>query len=93
MKVKKKSKLFAWQEKGRTTGICSKCKTRVPSLTVDHIIPIHILDMLDRTGLRKEDWEENFELICRTCNAFKANRIDIAHPKTKALLQELINNI
>lgn len=93
MKAKRKTKLYEWQEKSKKVDYCHMCDKKRERLTVDHIIPVSILDMLDITGDAKYNWEDNFQLICSPCNAFKANRIDITHPKTKGLLQELISKI
>jgi hypothetical protein len=49
--------------------------------------------MLDKTGELKYEWEENFQYMCKTCNAFKANRLELTNPKTKKLLTDLINLI
>lgn len=93
MKTKKRTKLYTWQKQGLLGGECSECKHRVFSLTVDHIIPVSFIEVIDRTGLLCHEWEENFQHLCRACNQFKGSRIDIKNPKTKELLQELINNI
>ena len=92
-KVKKQSKLYEWQERWKEGGHCDRCQELCPKLTVDHIIPISLLDMLDKTGELKYEWEENFQYMCKTCNAFKANRLELTNPKTKKLLTDLINLI
>ena len=48
VKTKQGLLLVQWQIKAKEGGVCTKCKTIVPKLTVDHIIPINIIDMLDR---------------------------------------------
>jgi 5-methylcytosine-specific restriction endonuclease McrA len=93
MKTRKQSKLHIWQAKGKSGGECANCKHKVQTLTVDHIIPVSFIEVLDRTGLLVHEWEDNFQYMCRACNQFKSNRIDITNPKTKELLQALINQI
>ena len=89
-KGKYHSKFLDWQKKGQGGGLCAKCCRVVPVLTVDHIIPIAIVDMLDDTGTMKQEWEKNFELICYPCNRFKGCRLDKTNPLTKELLLELL---
>ncbi|MCP4355467.1 MAG: hypothetical protein GY793_07510 [Proteobacteria bacterium] len=93
MAIKKKSKLYEWQEKGKTGGKCELCFKNVPFLTVDHIIPITIIDVIDITGQVKYEDESNFQHICMPCNHFKSNRLDIKNPKTIILLEKYINRL
>lgn len=92
MKIKRKSKLFKWQERGKEGGICSRCNRPTDRLTVDHHIPVSWLLQL---ALQEEayEWEENFALVCIKCNAFKANRIDVGDEKTVRLLKEVVNRL
>lgn len=90
MAIRPKTKLWEWQRKALEGGICEKCSKLSTPLTVDHIIPISILDMIDETGNAKYEWEDNFQLVCRICNIFKANRLDKRNPKTMRLLQDLV---
>lgn len=92
-KINKVSKLFQYQKKALDGGICPRCQTFRNILTVDHIIPISLLDILDYTGELKYEWEENFELICNVCNKFKGQRIDLANPKSKILLKKLVEKL
>ena len=91
MKGNRKTKLYEWQQKGSLGGVCEKCKLERKVLTVDHIIPVEILNTLDITGEAVYEDEQNFQLVCFPCNQFKRNRIDITNPKTKILLQKYIN--
>jgi 5-methylcytosine-specific restriction endonuclease McrA len=84
------TKLFEWQKRGQAGGLCSKCNRLVSVLTVDHIVPVSILDMLDDTGEMKLELEKNFQLICYPCNRFKGCRLDKTNPLTKELLLELL---
>jgi len=93
VKLKTRTKLAEWQQKALHEGDCSRCGKHVGQLTVDHIVPIALLDMLDATGLLRYNWEENFELVCYPCNRFKSARLDMANPKTIPLLKELINKL
>jgi 5-methylcytosine-specific restriction endonuclease McrA len=89
MKIKKKTKLYEWQQK--KYGNCGKCgKER--ELSVEHIIPQHLLTQLGLRDPIYED-EENFDLYCFSCNRFKGGNLDMAHPKTIPLLKKYINQI
>lgn len=90
MAKKIKTKLWQWQMKCKNGGICEKCLQHSNNLTVDHIIPIWIVDMLDEVGNAKYEWEDNFQFLCRICNTYKANRLDKRNPKTMKLLQDLV---
>jgi 5-methylcytosine-specific restriction endonuclease McrA len=92
MKVNKRTKLYEWQK--RNMGIeqvCPRC-TKLREMTVEHIIPVHLLQEI---GLQEEAMndEDNFELLCYSCNKFKGGRIDMAHPKTIPLLKKYINSL
>ncbi len=89
----KKTKLFEYQKKASLGGICEMCKKERSYLTVDHIIPIALLEPFDSTGELKYSWEDNFQLLCHPCNRFKASRIDPNNPKTKSLLTYLLTLI
>lgn len=93
IKLKKGTKLAEWQQKALQEGTCSRCGKHMGQLTVDHIIPLALLDMLDTTGLLRYNWEENFEMVCYPCNKFKAARLDLANQKTIPLLKELVNKL
>ena len=70
-------------------GVCGKCKRHHDRLTVDHIIPAHLLQQF---GLLEESYgdEENYELLCKNCNGMKGSRVDPFHPKTIPLLTKYI---
>lgn len=91
MAHKTKTKLFEWQQEAQKNHkTCAKCG-RFGTMTVDHIVPISILDMLDETGEAKYEMEENFQYLCKICNAFKANRLDKRNQFTKEVLLKLLN--
>jgi 5-methylcytosine-specific restriction endonuclease McrA len=90
-KGKYKSKLQEWQKRALQGGVCQRCNREVAILTVDHIVPISILDMLDDTGEMKYEKEDNFQYLCWPCNRFKAGRIDKTCWKTKEILLSLLN--
>jgi len=95
MKTKKKTKLWYWQERARNeVCTCEKCGS-TNNITVDHIIPVMILEplILDAPKERYEmlyNWEENFQFLCRYCNKQKGHKLDIRNPKTIPLLDEFI---
>lgn len=71
---------------------CSRCG-RCDYLTVDHIIPI---SLLENFGQNRDDtyrdWE-NLHILCKLCNAFKKNNLDFSDPRTKPLLVKYVNQI
>ena len=91
MVKKAKTKLHKWQKKAREGGICEKCKIETPYLTVDHIIPIFVIEALDETGIMKYEDESNFQFLCKICNFSKGSRIDKRNPKTKEMFLKLLN--
>jgi len=72
-------------------GKCERCGNE-RNLTYDHIIPCQILKMFNIDPYR-EFWEENSQCYCYACNQMKGNNLDMSNPKTKTLLQELINRL
>jgi len=71
--------------------VCPRCGS-THEITIDHIVPVSLLEQF---GLDIEHLvdDENFELMCRRCNAFKANKLDFSNPKTKRLLIKFVNLI
>lgn len=92
MAKKNNSMLSEWQKQAKLGGACSKCFEGKTSLTVDHIIPVTILNTLDETGEKMYEWQDNFQLLCRICNVMKAGRLDKRNPRTKDLLLELLED-
>ena len=88
MVKKKRSKLAEWQAKAREGGVCTGCGKHREVLTVDHIIPVYIVDMFDVTGEAKFEDEQNFQLLCYPCNRFKGNNIDVKHINSIDLLSK-----
>jgi len=86
--LKKKSKLNEIQNRKDKEGICSKCN-RHQFLTVDHIIPVQILENL---GLFTEQYDdvENFELICQYCNRRKGAKLDLLDKRVYPLLEKYV---
>lgn len=86
----KHTKIHQWRLKAqRGEAICEKCQ-RTDHITVDHIIPLSIIEML---GIDKEEHyndEANFQYLCRWCNIMKANRLDHLNPKTIPLLEQYV---
>lgn len=92
MKAKKDTVLGVLQKRYRgKEQECERCH-KVREVTIDHIIPKHLLEQL---GLFDEvvNWLENYELLCLACNRFKGGQIDMANPKTISLLNEVVNKI
>jgi 5-methylcytosine-specific restriction endonuclease McrA len=69
--------------------VCAQCG-RTEYLTLDHIIPLQILRDLG-IDVEKEVIDDNYQILCRICNNFKSNRIDIRIPKTKDILLRILN--
>lgn len=67
---------------------CRKCN-RTKELTLDHIVPKDILRQFG-VDIDREAIEGNYQLLCRLCNVFKANRMDFSIPETRAILEQLI---
>jgi 5-methylcytosine-specific restriction endonuclease McrA len=89
MKANKYTKLYAWREKIKNKECkCVKCG-RIYYLTIDHIIPESLLLSLNLENERY-NWEENFEVVCGSCNARKGGKLDLSNPKTMPLLKEAI---
>jgi len=95
-----KAKVFGCEEEMRQKMIgqpCPNCdkimeKNGIYRPTIDHIIPRSILRSFGM-DVSEDLWLDNLEVVCRPCNQFKAGDIDLKNPKTKGLLQELINKI
>lgn len=91
MKKKVNTKLYEWQERCKSgTEKCTKCPEK-RHLTVDHIVPVNILEQL---GLDKTEilynMDSNFEILCRYCNSLKAGRIDVRNKKTYSILYNVL---
>jgi 5-methylcytosine-specific restriction endonuclease McrA len=75
------------QEKGH----CCKCESKF-NLTIDHIIPETFL--LQAGFTREQTWDEdNFQVMCGSCNALKGGRFDFGNVKTKPLLYKYLELI
>lgn len=91
MKAKKKTKLYEWQQRvNNGDGACSKCG-RKDHLTVDHVIPVSLLNQLCIPKEEHYDDEENFDILCRWCNRQKGAELDHLNPKTPKLLQKYVS--
>jgi 5-methylcytosine-specific restriction endonuclease McrA len=92
MKASKHTKLWEMQRDNKDKqSLCKKCG-KIREVTVDHIIPVHLLHELGLFDESEND-TENFELLCILCNRFKGGRIDMSHPKTIPLLKKYINSL
>jgi len=92
MAKKQYTKLWKWQLATKEFAKCSGCDRLVENMTVDHIIPIAFLESVGLTEEKYED-EDNFQLLCRQCNSFKGNRIDMRNPKSIPLLKKYITKL
>lgn len=92
MKIKKKS-VYANLLKEIKEGKFEKCENHFcqnkTNLTIDHIIPIEILQSFNLFDEIFE-WKENFQIICKSCNFRKRNLLDLTNPKTIILLKEIM---
>ena len=72
-------------------GKCDKC-WRTDNLTLDHIVPV---DILRQMGFDTERFtgEEDFRLLCKSCNNFKGNQLDFSTPATKKLLLKYLEKL
>lgn len=88
-KVKKYSVYYDMQVKSREPGnVCGKCGRMSDYMTVDHIVPMFFIDMV---GLRADvayDDQENYELLCRSCNLLKGHKFDFTNPKTIPIMRK-----
>lgn len=92
MKTNKHTLLYTLQKENRgKEAECPRCH-KIRELSVEHIIPVHLLQELGLFDACVNDGE-NFELLCHLCNKFKGGRIDMAHPKTVPLLKKYINSL
>lgn len=90
MKAKHGTKLREMQEElKKGPRVCDGCSS-LRQLTVDHIVPVHFIEML---GLKYEsindDW--NFEALCHACQHRKNMRLDFTNPKTIPNLRRYID--
>ncbi len=79
-----------WLQDNSESG-CLKCNSK-NELTVDHIVPEAILNLM---GLfpKQSYIPQNYQVLCKRCNYYKANRLDFSNPKTKPLLKEFIDSV
>ena len=89
MKKKKHTKLYEWQM--RCNEGLEKCKCgETRDLTVDHIVPVTILEQFNMEYTEVlYDMEDNFEILCRYCNRQKGGNLDMRNPKTYVILERM----
>lgn len=82
---------IAWRAKMIKSGAICRCG-RADMLTIDHVVPRVILIEM---GFNAEyQWmPENFEVMCRPCNALKSGHLDFSNPKTKKIFTQLLKNL
>lgn len=71
-------------------GVCAKCGLEVKRLTVDHIVPLHVLWSFDNAFEISANDPDNFQMLCEVCNRIKSGTLDMRNPKTAKLLQKYI---
>lgn len=91
LKQKHNAALGKWKVMAREGGQCAKCGIKTDYLTVDHIVPAFLVEMLDETGTAVYDDEENFELVCPPCNKNKGNMVNKRDPRVVRLLQKYLS--
>lgn len=79
------------QKKAKLGGNCGICQLYYGVLTVDHVIPASIVNMINPEAVFED--EENFALVCQRCNKYKSCRIDALNPKTKPLLLKYVSQL
>lgn len=89
LKIAKEQAIF--KDLLETEKKCRKCD-RTENLTLDHIIPVAILECFG-IDTEREIFKENYQLLCRLCNRFKANRLDFSLKETKVILTKLLEKI
>lgn len=62
-------------------------------LTLDHIVPMSLLRDMGVTEAETYTNSDNFQLLCKMCNGFKANRLDFSDPRTKKVLMYYLERI
>lgn len=77
--------LHKYKETSESCPLCGK----VGKLTIDHIVP---MEMLDKFGVSPKNYliRENLRVTCERCNGYKGNRLDFTLPETKKILQSLL---
>ncbi len=86
---KKRSRLAEWQNRMRESPLeCRKCG-RTAHLTVDHTLPVMLLTDLNLAD-EVYEWEENFDVLCKSCNTMKSGHLDLSNPKTMPLLKKAV---
>lgn len=73
---------------------CAKCEVegnKENPLTVDHIVPVWVLQACKLHDSIYED-EENYQILCKGCNILKGSNCDSSNPKTKVLLRKYLIN-
>jgi len=88
----KGTKYGEWQKKAILGGECKRCHKVFNRLTVDHIIPQVLCRELNAFEYIYDN-EENFNLICMSCNAYKNSKIDITDPVSVKILKEIVNRL
>jgi 5-methylcytosine-specific restriction endonuclease McrA len=89
------TKLHEWQLEAKTLNHkCVECG-RNYDLTVDHILPVWLIELCVSDNEDRFRWlyetEENFQFMCKYCNDAKRGKVDKKDPKVKELLKKLFS--
>lgn len=87
---KKHTKLYEWQQRAKNEDLpCAKCG-RIGAMTLDHIIPVGLLDSMGiKEGSYDDDW--NYQYLCRACNHLKHAKVDWSDPRTAVNLKRYVD--
>jgi 5-methylcytosine-specific restriction endonuclease McrA len=94
MIAKKHTKLYEWLLKCKEKNAqCVKCGDK-RLLSVDHIVPVSLIKQFLIDSNSDYDamynMEDNFQILCKYCNAMKRDSIDVKNIKTFEVLEKVI---
>ena len=97
MKKKKATKLYELQQNCKDTTLnlsCKKCGGK-NNLTVDHIVPVAMLQQFaiiaEETFELLYNDEENMQILCAHCNYEKRANLDLRNQVTYSVLRRAID--
>lgn len=69
---------------------CAICESK-ENLTIDHIIPIQVLNLMGIDKFTAFMYDKNFMILCKQCNQEKRSRIIRELQQTKEAIKQLFN--
>ena len=91
--IKRNTKLHLYQMMCKEE-VCGECGSD-EDVTVDHIVPIYMLERFETERLIINQWkyerEDNFRFLCLRCNRKKAADIDVRNPITYKIIREVLD--